>query len=60
MMSFNANMTPETAHDSLKSLSIGNWEDNKAVAAFYADSSADIAAKVKTAGILATILTLID
>ena len=61
MMSFNTSMTRETALDSLKSLFSGDWEDNKAVAGFYADSSADIAAKVKTvkiAGIQAKIEAL--
>lgn len=61
MMSFDSSMTRLAALDSLKSMFSGDWEDNKAVAAFYAEKNADIAAKVKavkTAGLQAKIAAL--
>ena len=61
MRAFDSSLTREAAIESLKSMFSGDWEDNKAVAAFFQEKSADIANKVqavKAAGIQAKIEAL--
>ena len=61
MQAYNSSLTREAAVESLKTMFTGDWEDNKAVAAFFQDNSAEITEKVKAvkaAGIQARIEAL--
>jgi len=58
MRAFDSSLSREAALKSVESMFSGDWEDNKAVATFYQEKSAEIAAKVKSvkaAGIQAKI-----
>lgn len=61
MMTSDSSVTKESATKSLQGLFSGDWEDNKAVAAFFEDKSADVLKtvnSVKAAGIQAKLDTL--
>lgn len=61
MCSTNAGMTRDEATTTLKQLFSGDWEDNKAVAAFFEEKVADVEEKVKAikaAGVQARIEAL--
>jgi acetyl-CoA carboxylase / biotin carboxylase 1 len=61
MRAADSSLTKEVATDSLKAMFKGDWDDNKAVSAFFDEKSAEIALKVnsiKAAGVQAKINVL--